>query len=106
MIQHSASDYTKHSRSKEREESFLQNIQDCGQKKCQGQKDEQFVCQFTSVIFCDEFSSQLDGPCHSLKLFIGFLNRSWRCGYKEKSIIIIIDGVVNVIAAITIIIGL
>lgn len=60
----------------EGEQSLLQDVEDRGEEESQGQEDEQLVGELPAVVLGDEFSSQLNGPSHGLKLVIRLLDRS------------------------------
>lgn len=60
----------------EGEQPLLQDVEDRGEEEGQGQEDEQLVGELPAVVLGDEFSSQLNGPCHGLELVICLLDRS------------------------------
>lgn len=59
----------------EREEAFLQDVEDRGEEESQSEEDEQLVCQLSPVVLEDESPPQVDGSCHVFELLIGFLHR-------------------------------
>lgn len=59
----------------EGEQSFLEDVENCGEEEGERQEDEQFVSQLSTVVLGDEFPPQLYGPCHGLELIIGLLDR-------------------------------
>lgn len=59
----------------EREEAFLQDVEDSGEEERQSKEDEQLVCQLSSVVLENESPPQVDGSCHVSELLIGFLHR-------------------------------
>lgn len=64
----------------EREEAFLQDVEDSGEEERQSKEDEQLVCQLSSVVLENESPPQVDGSCHVSELLIGFLHRPRRSG--------------------------
>lgn len=59
----------------EREEAFLQDVEDRGEEESQSEEDEQLVRQLSPVVLEDESPPQVDGSCHVFELLIGFLHR-------------------------------
>lgn len=61
----------------EREESLFQDVEDGGEEQCKSKKDEQFVGEFTSIVFQDEFPAQVDRGRHRFKLLVCFQYWAW-----------------------------
>lgn len=66
------------------EESFLQDVEHCGQEERQRQEDEQLVSQLPTVVLGDEFPPELNGSRHGLELFIGLLDSPGGGGYRQE----------------------
>lgn len=60
----------------EREEPFLEDVEDGGKEEGQSQEDEQFVCQLPPVVLEDQLPAEMDCSRHGFKLIVGFLHCS------------------------------
>lgn len=60
----------------EREEPFLEDVEDGGKEEGQGQKDEQLVRQLPPVVLEDQLPAEVDCSRHAFKLLVGFLHCS------------------------------
>lgn len=58
----------------EREETFLEDVEDGGEEEGQSQEDEQLVRQLSAVVLEDQLPPQVDGSRHVLELLVGFLH--------------------------------
>lgn len=56
----------------ERVEPLFQDVEYGGKKQSKCEKDEEFVCEFTPVVFQEEFPSQVDRGRHGFKPFARF----------------------------------
>ena len=72
----------------EGEQSLLEDVENCGEEEGERQEDEQFVGELSAVVLGDQFSPELDGPCHGLELVIGLLDCPWGGCFKtgEKTV--------------------
>ena len=69
----------------EREEAFLEDIEDRGEEESQSQENEQLVCQLPSVVLEDQIPPEVDGSRHVFKLLVGFLHGRGGGGcYEER----------------------
>lgn len=64
-----------HCSSNKGEEALLEDVEDSGEEESQSKKNQQLVCQLTSVVLEDQFSAQMDGSRHAFELLVGFLDR-------------------------------
>lgn len=69
----------------EGKESFFEDVQNSGQKKCQCQENEKFIGELSAVVLGDEFPPELDGSRHGFKFIISLLDRPrWGCFEQSK----------------------
>lgn len=69
----------------EREETFLEDVEDGGEEEGQSQEDEQLVRQLSAVVLEDQLPPQVDGSRHVLELLVGFLHCPGWGGCGEKA---------------------